>query len=542
MSFKRFLYVVSLFAVCFTLSHQSLSKEIGGEDENPFIVSFEEGPLVVKPGEKVAFNVHFQIPSGHYLYEDKVNLDIKASAQIKIGDISKTDSVPKADPFLGMTVNVYYDQADLFLNMTMPDQMGTEQILKGQILYQGCSHELCFRPMKIPFEVTYVSRQPSPVPDAQKTSANQEISFWQKIQGALKNPDQMDFLNSKDFLFSLLIAFLGGVLSDFTPCVWPMIPVTMVIIGVRKDKSRLHNLLAALVLVMGMAVMYSLLGMASAILGKSLGFLFQQTFFLWLLFAVMLLMGLSLFGLFEFRLPPRFLTWLANLTATGYRGIFLVGFTLGVLAAPCVGPVIGSILIYVAQTQDVWFGFWLMLFYALGMGSLFVLMGLIYKTIQLKAKSNAFTVIFKKILGVAILMVAVYYGLIAYHQVAGDKQKESYWSESYEAGFELAKSEHKPLLIDFYADWCLPCKELDTKVWKQPDMAEYLSKNYVAVHIDCTQDSKECREAVDRYKIIGWPTIVFLNKNQQEVQSERLVGKVIEKEEMLQILDRIKSL
>lgn len=540
---KKGFVVGFVFLFVFMLFSDALwARDVGGDDDNPFLLSFEEGPIKVRSGESVVFNVHFSIPPGHYLYEDKISIELEPSSQIKVGQLDKPEAISKKDPFLGEIVSVYYNEVDINLNLIMPEPMTNELLVKGKILFQGCSSDLCYRPMRIPFELSYL---PSDKVTTQVVSTQKNNPVEAKEKGVFQVLAELsitDYLQQKNYVFSFLIAFIGGILSDFTPCVWPMIPVTLIIIGVRRDKTVRHNVMAVFVMVLGMAVMYSLLGVLSAFLGKSLGFLFQQQFFLWLIVAVMITMGLSLLGLFEFKLPPRFLTWLSTVTATGYRGIFLIGFTMGILAAPCVGPIIGSILVYVAQTQDVFFGFWLLLFYALGMGSLFLVVAALYKSIQLKSKSGTWLVWFKRFLGLLVIGLAIYYALIALKSGPSTENKlNGFWEASYEEGIAKANKTNKPVLIDFYAAWCLPCKELDHLVWENPSVIEEVKKDFVAIHIDCTTESRECKEAVDQYKIIGWPTVLFLRSDQSEVRDERLVGKVISASEMLEIMKRVKA-
>jgi thiol:disulfide interchange protein DsbD len=320
-----------------------------------------------------------------------------------------------------------------------------------------------------------------------------------------------------------------------------MIPVTLAIIGIRQDKSVKKNLVAVLFLVLGMAVMYSLLGVMAAALGKSFGFLFQNVVFLIFLDLIFLLMSLSLLGLFDIQLPVTWQSALAKISASGYRGIFFIGLTMGLLAAPCVGPVVGPILIYVAQTQSLFKGFFLLLSYALGMGLIFFIVGGFYGVLKIKLRSGGWTFWFKKALGVLMILVTFYYGQTIYAQFIKPNSNQTLWRTDVKTALEEAKMEGRPVLLDFFAQWCLPCKELDQEVWSRPQIKQNLSDKWVAVKIDCTSETPECKAAVSQFGVVGWPTVIFLDKNQSEVKSERLIGKVITADEMEDVLKRVEG-
>jgi len=103
---------------------------------------------------------------------------------------------------------------------------------------------------------------------------------------------------------------------------------------------------------------------------------------------------------------------------------------------------------------------------------------------------------------------------------------------------ESAKKQGKPLLIDFYAEWCIPCLELEHQVWKSSVIMNELSQKWVSLKIDCTKNNLQCQEATQKYKVIGWPSVIFLDEHQNEV--DRLVGLVVTKEKMLERLRKIK--
>lgn len=522
--------------------HSVQAFQEGGDERNPFIVGYDEGPLEGVAGEKIEYQISFQIPDDFYLYDEQLTLKVLTKDDLEVGQLVKPDPVEKEDPFSGRIVPVHFNEAYIEVPITLPKNLKDgPQTLRGEIYFQGCSHELCYKYTKVPLEVTFVSKnEVAAVSHMQKVSVKEH----QQSQGLLERITnfiesfRFENLKEKGIAFGLLVAFLGGLLTDFTPCVLPLIPVTLAIIGVREDKKITANILSVVVMVLGMAVMYSLLGVFAAMLGKSLGFLFQSIAFLIFLDFFLILMALSLLGLFDFQLPPRLQALISQLSSEGYRGIFIVGLTMGFLAAPCVGPVVGPLLIYVAQSRDVLTGFWLLLAYGLGMGSLFILIGSLYGIFKLKIKAGGWTIWLKKGLGILILGVALYYSQSIYAQFQEEK-KSSYIETNLEDGFRKLKTQSKPVIIDFFAKWCPPCLELDKQVWSQSEMIEKFKKDWIFIKIDCTKNTEACEEAVDKYGVIGWPTVVFLDKNGNEVKNERLTGRVVHVKEMQEIMKRV---
>lgn len=518
------------------LSFSVHAVEIGGTEENPFTVWFDGDPVTVQPGQTYPYRVIFQIPEGYYLYDEAMQVTLNGDTPVQVAPLQKSSTELKEDPFSGRTVPVFYNEATIELPIKLPvNHWAGELSLAGDIQFQGCSKELCYKVMHVPFKARFVLDHQLSSVDVSKKPHDSSIGT------SLARPDFLDLEKNGSGWMAFLIAFLGGILTAFTPCVWPMIPITLSVVGVRKNHSPGQNFRVTLVLVAGMGVMYSLLGMSAAFLGKSLGFFFQSTVFLLLLETLLILMGLSMLGLFEIQLPPKLQSKISQIHSSGWKGTFLIGLTMGLLAAPCVGPVVGPILLYVAKSKNVLMGFSLLFVYAMGMGMLFLLLAALYGVVHFRLKSGPWMEWVKKGLGVALLVVAVYYGQSLFAQIKGDSTvTNTEWMRSLPPALERATREHKPLLVDFFAQWCPPCKELDLKVWSRPKIRQELAEKFVAVKIDCTTETPECTEAVARFHVIGWPTVVFVNSAGEEVSGERLVGKVIDEAAMQEKLDQIK--
>lgn len=535
--------LISLVVAC----PESWAVTEGGSEANPFTVYYDEGPHTAAPGASLSFEVLFSIPEEYYLYAEKMNLLVKEASGVTPGTLLKPEGSTKEDPFFGKSVPVFYDEVVLTLPLTLPLQnwIGLKEV-KGEIEFQGCSKELCYRLMRVPFTLQFRSSLAVAKPNVPQTpiSAHDDAQagFFEVVRQALTAND-FNLILERGFWIALLVCFLGGFLTDFTPCVWPMIPVTLAIVGVRKDRTLMQNFVSVFVLVIGMSVMYSLLGIIAALLGQSLGFLFQNIVFLLMIDLLLVAMALSLLGFFNIQLPSNLQVKLSRISGSGYRGIFLIGLTMGLMAAPCVGPIVGPLLVFAAQTQDVGIAFVFLLSYALGMGIIFLVLGTFYGVMRVRLKSGPWMEWFKRLLGAVLLVVALYYAhtILVRYGSNGSASPDNQWLSSLDEGLQKASDQHKPMIIDFFALWCLPCIELDHQVWERGEMIDKLQQEWIAVKIDCTEQTPQCERAVDKFQVIGWPTVVFLKADQTEAISERLVGRVVSLEEMIKIMERVEK-
>ena len=224
-------------------------------------------------------------------------------------------------------------------------------------------------------------------------------------------------------LGALLLMFVAGFLSSLTPCVYPLIPITVSIFGARAATSRWQAFLLSVVYVLGIAITYSLLGVMAASFGTVFGGAMQSPVVKVGLALLFVVLGLSSLGVIAVRLPGDMQTRLSDVGGAGYLGALLMGLVAGIIAAPCVGPIVAGVLVYVAEQQDIFLG-WLMLFvFALGLGVIFVVLGTFSGLIARVPSSGGWMDGVKALFAVVFFGMALFYLRYLFPDLGEDAQQ-----------------------------------------------------------------------------------------------------------------------
>lgn len=339
----------------------------------------------------------------------------------------------------------------------------------------------------------------------------------------------MASLHAGHWAWSLALALLGGLLTALSPCVYPLVPITLSVMGARQYQSHIHGFLVALSYVVGMALVYTTLAFIFASLGILLGAVMQSTIMLIMLAVIFFIFALFMFGLIPFVVPESFLRKLSNIGGKGFKGAFLMGMVAGLIAAPCTGPVLGFILTLIAEKQDIAGGIGLMLAFSLGLGLPFLLLGTFSSAIAHVPKSGPWMRTIKMLLGFFMLFTAGYYAYKALPraQVLSDNQELSWHIIDHNAKkSELdqklleAKALSKPVLIDFFADWCIACHELDQITFRDKKIVELLN-NFVLIRVDASKDSLEMTKIHQEFSIRGLPTLMIFSP---DFKPKKIIG------------------
>jgi len=204
-----------------------------------------------------------------------------------------------------------------------------------------------------------------------------------------------------------LVAFFGGVLLSFTPCVYPLIPISAGFIGVRAAGSKIKGLVLSLIYVTGVAIIYSLLGLMASLTGKFLGAISTHPITSIFVGVIIIIFGLSLFDKFSIYLPN--IIKLPTIKKGDYFSTFLLGLTSGLIISPCISPVLGAILVYLSTKKNLLYGMTLLLSFAYGMGLILILSGTFSSILLGFPKSGKWLIFIKRLFAVLLMAMGIYF-------------------------------------------------------------------------------------------------------------------------------------
>ncbi|PIU55164.1 MAG: hypothetical protein COS89_08120 [Deltaproteobacteria bacterium CG07_land_8_20_14_0_80_38_7] len=484
--------------------------------ETPFTVMWDKTPLHVKAGERFETIVEVIISKEHFIYADKTHLNFITLEGVIIEKVDFPTPIDRQDPHFSKTMPVYENALNITITGKVPSSLQESKLELISVLeMQGCSEKLCFKPEthEIKFNINILaSNNPQPEQNAQQKPKieSSEISLTK-----LLNQADLSVIFNQGIALSIIVVFLAGFLVSLTPCVWPIIPIVLTIIGIEAQKSWIRNLLLSLTMVVGIVIINSGMGILAVALGKSLGFLFQSKIFLIFVILFFLTMSMAMFGVFDFNPLKRFHKFTSKLGGKGFRGAFLAGLGIGLVATPCASPVLASVLGYVATKQNYFLGFGLLFTFGLGMGTLFIIVGSFFGVLSNYIKSGKWMIRVRFILGILILVPVIFYlkVLMNFNHISKDNDPSKIkieWIYSIDDAFRFAKDSNRPIMIDFFAEWCPPCISLDKRFFNKENITR-ISYKLVPLKVDATTENAEEEAIISKYNIIGWPTIIFLS-------------------------------
>jgi thiol:disulfide interchange protein DsbD len=375
-------------------------------------------------------------------------------------------------------------------------------------------------------------------------------------------------------VWTLLGIFVGGMALNLTPCVYPLLPITVSYFGGRSGQGQGRLVVHGLFYLAGLAVTNSTLGVIAALTGGLMGAMLQNPLVLVAVAAILVLFATSLFGFWELRLPGS-LTQAASKSYAGYFGSLFMGLTLGLVAAPCIGPFVLGLLTWVASLGSPWLGFLVFFTLSLGLGLPLFILAIFSGSLEKLPRSGEWMLWVRKLMGWVLVGMAAYFirpllpesaGVLLLAAVALAASVHLGWLDRTTAGFRSfqwlktvaalagvilatflagswalqgpgvawqpysdqllaqAVKEHKPVIIDFYATWCTPCRDLGEITFHHPDVVKLANQNFIMIKVDLTQKGNPMNERLlGQYGIKGVPTVVFLDGRGNECTDLRLV-------------------
>ncbi|HCW0181383.1 TPA: protein-disulfide reductase DsbD [Citrobacter freundii] len=505
-------------------------------------------------------NLTWQVKDGYYLYRKQISI---TPSQADIAEVKLPPGVWHEDEFYGKS-EIYRKQLTIPVTINQAKSGATLTVT-----YQGCADAgFCYPPETKTVPLSEVSADtqatPAPVP---ATVAPQE-----QPEPAAKLP------------FTALWALLIGIGIAFTPCVLPMYPlISGIVLGGKQRLSTGRALLLTFIYVQGMALTYTALGLVVAAAGLQFQAALQHPYVLIGLAVIFTLLALSMFGLFTLQLPSSLqtrLTLMSNRQQGGSPGsVFAMGAIAGLICSPCTTAPLGAILLYIAQSGNMWLGGGTLYLYALGMGLPLMLITVFGN--RLLPKSGPWMEHVKTAFGFVILALPVF----LLERIIGDEWGARLWSALGVAFFAwafitslqakhawmrivqivllaaalvsvrplqdwafgaphaqdqthlnftpvasvdalnqaLAQAKGKPVMLDLYADWCVACKEFEKYTFSNPQVQQALG-NTVLLQADVTANNAQDVALLKHLQVLGLPTILFFDAEGKEHPEARVTG------------------
>ena len=513
--------------------------------------------------------LHWQIAKKTFLYQNRLKINFLDAKTNQIINFKLPQGEQKYNKLLGhYTVYTQKLKVPIYYTLHNPLQKATLKLS-----YQGCTEfGLCYPPATkyLTLDVRHhqVSIDNAPPKKQSMLSASSSFSHW----------------------LLTLLSFLGiGLLLSLTPCVLPMIPILSgIILGQQNLKTQKALMLSSLY-VASMAGTYALIGILIARLGQNISIALQTPTVILLMSGLFCILALSLFGLFELKLPHALSKRLNNVNKpqkmASMGGVIIMGILATLIVSPCTTPALVGAIAYISQQQTMALGASALFVMGIGMGLPLILISTLGAKFSPKAGVWMNTI--KPILGLIMLGLAImmlnrllpsaqhillwsaYFIILAplsfslslrhstpkriFHtmsiglalpsalfgfyllaipytaklannpslNIVQSNQQTIYSLSELNKVLDSAMQDKKPVLIDFYANWCLDCKLMDATTFKHPQVQAFL-KNVVLIRADVTKNTQASQDLMKKFNVIGPPTIILVNKKGQTIK--HLVG------------------
>ncbi len=547
----------------------------------------------VQPGGEIKIALKLKVDEGWHINSIKPNEKDLIASKLSIEkpfELLKTKFPQAKDikfSFSEIPVSVYEGKFLVGALVKVPDTIALgRHNLKITFSYQACNNSSCLPPNDFldTVEVNVVGKTVPVNEINSEIFSNLDLKYTAQVSSEGEGGIG-ETLAKSGLLLSIILVFLGGLALNLTPCIYPLIPITIGYFGGQSEGNTKRLAMLGVLYVLGIALTYSIIGVVTAMSGAVFGALLQNTYVIIFIVLVFIVLALSQFNVYEFKLPD---SWVmkAGGARGGAFGAFFMGLTMGIVAAPCIGPFVIGLLTYVASKGDVLYGFLMFFFLAIGLGTPYIFLAIFSGKIKSLPRAGEWMQGVEHIFGLILFGAAIYFAqplfskdvahyflpvflilsaaYLIFIDRKGNNVKVFYWIkiafsllllaisvyalwptekqglrwEQYSyVKYETSLNANHKILIDFYADWCIPCKELDAKTFTDAKVIA-AAKDFDTYKVDMTKTMSDETERIrKKFNIKGMPTVLIFNSNGVEVR--RLTG-FVEPEEFFKILRKIR--
>jgi thioredoxin:protein disulfide reductase len=554
----------------------------------------------VRPSDKFNIAIAIEVGEGYHINAHHPSLDFLIPTTVKFEPVAGISIAPEKYPapkhrrfeFAPDTELAVHEGTLFITTEAQADKTlkPSSTTIRALVTVQACNDSQCLAPSDLTVEI------PIKIVAAQQAIKETNADIFAKASAQPDSPEPSgglveyqggskdsiaDKLASAGILSVLVGVFFAGLLLNTTPCVYPIIPITIGFFvnqsAAQEGKPKIsRTFFMASMYVLGMALTYSLLGVIAAKSGGLFGAALQSPVVLIVLAGTMVALSLSMFGVYEFKLPESLNRMATSSTqsTSGMLGAFVMGLTMGIVAAPCIGPFVLALLVHVGTKGSAAYGFMLFFVLALGLGLPYLVLGTFSGALKTLPRSGLWMVTVRKVFGLVLIGMALYFlmplmgaatnyvfvGFFAasamyllFWEAGRTKPKqfgwvlraigigaaaiaivmalpkrieaEIPWQPYSEQALAEARKAGRGVIIDTFADWCIPCKELDQSTFTNVEVKKE-AERFVTLKLDLTRSEagSESARAKERFGIRGVPTIVFLDGTGRELSELRLEG------------------
>lgn len=543
----------------------AISASTAGSANQPNVVSIEAASLA-KPlaaSQANVLNIEVAIAPGWHINSDHPSATYLIPTRVSLGNLDGFEigqiTYPPAQNFAmafepGQKLSVFTGRVSFAIPIKPPTTFSSAQsgTFDAKIAYQACNERQCLRPASVSkrFRLALI--------------ATPDVPFGVLLNGVGISGDRnllTGIFRRHGYPLGFLVVLLGGLALNLTPCVYPLIGVTIAYFGYEGGGPRKVVVLAVLY-VLGIALTFSALGIAAALSGGLFGSALQNPYVLSTIATILLVLAAASFGFVSLQ-PPSWLMRRVGSSRPGYVGALVMGLGMGVVAAPCIGPIVLGLLLIVQQSANAILGFALFFTLAIGLGLPYVAIALAAGSVQRLPRSGEWLAWVEQLFGFMLVALALYFidplipgrwitrllpyyavavgiflgffspvgrnwqpffllrcvlgvttvGLFVYLLIAGQSSHAQLRFRPFDpALLQTARINREPVVVDFTADWCVPCREMEHTTFADPAVVRQAS-NVVLLKANLTSANPRNAALMKQFEVAGVPTTIFIDSS-----------------------------